>query len=196
MPVGWHCRTGETRRMTQEADISRWTPESLRIHISSSHRAAATGTQSGLEERNPEPYQWGWCPNRRGRSKGGSTWSKMQRLGDQVLSFLLRAGLRSSVSLVVYLNWPRDGLWFYLIDSRGSSVPLHAFHTTFTEPHYAGFRIHRSSSSITLQAGLTLKTNKKIDFLSLILILTLDKYQMWTKLEYHCRGLFFVKLLK
>lgn len=34
------------------------------------------------------------------------------------------------------------------------------------------------------------------DLLSLMIaILTLDKYQIWTKLEYPCRGLFFVKLL-
>ncbi|XP_051508035.1 NACHT, LRR and PYD domains-containing protein 3-like isoform X2 [Myxocyprinus asiaticus] len=46
----------------------------------------------------------------------------------------------------VYLDWPAGILSFYSISDKHTLTHLYTLHTTFTEPLYAGFRVHDSVS--------------------------------------------------
>ncbi|XP_076875433.1 NLR family CARD domain-containing protein 3-like [Brachyhypopomus gauderio] len=53
----------------------------------------------------------------------------------------------SSSRVGVYLDWPAGTLSFYSVSSLTHTLThLHTFHSTFTEPLYAGFRVYSDSS--------------------------------------------------
>ncbi|XP_076849194.1 NLR family CARD domain-containing protein 3-like [Brachyhypopomus gauderio] len=53
----------------------------------------------------------------------------------------------SSNRVGVYLDWPAGILSFYSISSQTHTLThIHTFHSTFTEPLYAGFRVYSDSS--------------------------------------------------
>ncbi|XP_076848260.1 NACHT, LRR and PYD domains-containing protein 3-like isoform X2 [Brachyhypopomus gauderio] len=55
----------------------------------------------------------------------------------------------SSNRVEVYLDWPAGTLSFYSVSSHTHTLThLHTFHTTFTEPLYAGFWVYYSDSSV------------------------------------------------
>ncbi|KAL6481214.1 hypothetical protein MHYP_G00092940 [Metynnis hypsauchen] len=57
----------------------------------------------------------------------------------------------SSKRVAVYLDWQAGTLSFYSISTDTDTLThLHTFHSTFTEPLYAGFRVWVSNSSVRL----------------------------------------------
>ncbi|XP_073670568.1 NACHT, LRR and PYD domains-containing protein 3-like isoform X2 [Paramisgurnus dabryanus] len=57
-----------------------------------------------------------------------------------------RAPFHLSNRVGVYLDWSAGTLSFYSVSDTQTLTHLHTFNTTFTEPLYAGFKIHFNSS--------------------------------------------------
>ncbi|XP_072529466.1 uncharacterized protein [Salminus brasiliensis] len=87
-------------------------------------------------------------------SNSYSAWHNNQRTDIPVF--------RSSSRVGVYLDWPAGTLSFYSISpSTDTLTHLHTFTTSFTEPLYAGLRLHDSSVCEILYTRREGKSNKQ-----------------------------------
>ncbi|XP_036418748.1 NACHT, LRR and PYD domains-containing protein 12-like isoform X3 [Colossoma macropomum] len=128
------CRESLTGRCYWEVEWSKWTAIAV-TYKGISRKGNTDDCRFGFSEKSLRLF----CSH-----IGYSVWHNKKSIAIPVPS-------SSSNRVGVYLDWSAGTLSFYKVSSDTSTLThLHTFHSTFTEPIYAGFAVWTNDSSVCL----------------------------------------------